>query len=333
VLVSDLPALRDHWYPVVYSSAVTAAPAPVRLFARDYVVWRPEDGSPPRAAADRCPHRAARLSQGWVQDGCLVCPYHGWRFGADGACVDIPSADADVPIPPRARVDAVAVGERYGLVWMCVGDPGAGIPRLREADDESYVLIHELLEVWHASAPRIVDNALDVSHVAWVHRASVGSSAHPRLGEYAIEREGSVLRFSVPHTASLNAEQQRNTGIYSPTTTRVTHVELVEPLVFRGAIEYVENGLVHVLFKTCTPIDDDTTLMCQFVARNDRPDAARARSIAEVDLAVQKEDRALLEGIESDFPIDVTSEVHTRADRMTIEYRRVLADLMTAAPR
>jgi phenylpropionate dioxygenase-like ring-hydroxylating dioxygenase large terminal subunit len=328
MLVSDIPALRDYWYPVAYSTDIGPAPTKVRLFGGDYVVWRPKDGGEPHGAKDRCPHRAARLSQGWVDDGCLVCPYHGWRFDGDGMCVEIPSADPELPIPPRASVDSVAVDERYGLVWMCIGDPGPGIPALREADDPDYVLIHELMETWDASAPRILDNALDVSHVAWVHRASVGSSAHPRLGEYTIERDGAVLRFSVPHTASLNDEQKRNTGITSDTTTRVTHVELVQPLVFRGAIEYVENGLVHVLFKTCTPIDDHTTLMCQFIARNDRPDADKAHSIAEVDLAVQREDRALLEGVESDFPVDITSEVHTRADRMTVEYRRVLADLM-----
>jgi phenylpropionate dioxygenase-like ring-hydroxylating dioxygenase large terminal subunit len=328
MLISEIPALRDYWYPVAYGHDVGTEPRPVRLFGRDYVVWRPTDHGAPHAAVDRCPHRAARLTQGWVQDGCLVCPYHGWRFDAEGTCVEIPSADESLPIPSRARVDSVPVAERYGLVWMCVGDPSAGLPKLTEADDDDYVLIHELMEPWRASAPRIIDNALDVSHVAWVHRASVGSSAHPRLGEYTVEREGAVLRFSVPHTASLNEEQKRNTGIDSDTTTRVTHVELVQPLVFRGAIEYVENGLVHVLFKTCTPIDDHTTLMCQFVARNDRPDDERARSIAEVDLAVQREDKALLEGVESDFPVDITSEVHTRADRMTVEYRRVLADLL-----
>lgn len=328
MLVSEIPALRDYWYPVAYSAAVGEAPTKVRLFGRDHVVWRATPGAPVSAAHDRCPHRAARLSQGWVADGCLVCPYHGWRFAGDGSCVEIPSAEPDVPVPARARVDPVPVEERYGLVWLCVGDPSAGLPRLGEADHDDYVVIHELMEVWQVSAPRIIDNALDVSHVAWVHRASVGSSAHPRLGEYTVERDGPVLRFSVPHIASLNDEQKRNTGIDADTTQRITHAELVQPLVFRGAIEYVENGLVHVLYKTAAPIDDETTLMCQFIARNDRPDAERRRAIAAVDCEVQREDRALLEGVEADFPVDITSEVHTRADRMTLEYRRVLADLL-----
>lgn len=327
MLVSDVPAFRDYWYPIAYSHDVGPEPRRFRIFGEDHVVWRPAPGAPPHAAVDACPHRAARLSQGWVADGCLVCPYHGWRFDGDGRCVEIPSADPGVPIPSRAHVQSVLCDERYGLVWVCVGIPREGIPDLPEAEDPRYTLIHELMEEWQASAPRIVDNALDVSHVAWVHRNSVGSSAHPRLSDYRVERDGLKLRFSITITARVNEQQKRNTGIASDVTERTTHAELVQPFVFRGALVYHENGLEHVLYKTCTPIDDHTTLFCQFIARNDRPSPDRWEDIISVDRGVQSEDRALLEGINPDFPLDVTSELHVKADRMTLEYRRILADL------
>jgi phenylpropionate dioxygenase-like ring-hydroxylating dioxygenase large terminal subunit len=35
------------------------------------------------ALLDRCPHRGVALSLGTITDGCLACPFHGWRFGAD----------------------------------------------------------------------------------------------------------------------------------------------------------------------------------------------------------------------------------------------------------
>ncbi len=107
----------------------------------------------------------------------------------------------------------------------------------------------------------------------------------------------------------------------------------MQPLVFRGALIYHDNGLVHVLYKTATPIDDRTTLFCQFVARNDAPDEAKQEGIRAVDRAVQSEDKALLEGVRPDMPVDVTSEVHTKADRMTLEYRRVLAELVAETVR
>ncbi len=327
MLVSQIPALRDHWYPVAYADDVTTEPLGVRVFGERHVVWRPSPDAAPVAAVDRCPHRAARLSQGWVDDGTLVCPYHGWRYAPDGSCTDIPAADPGVPVPPRACLRSDAAGERYGLVWICVGEPAGGIPDLGEADAEGYTLIHEMMEVWSASAPRIVDNALDVSHVAFVHRGSVGSAANPRLSDYTVERDGMRLRFEVSYVAAVPELQKRNTGITSDLTSRSTEAELVEPLIFRGKLTYHENGLEHVLYKTATPIDDDTTLFCQFIARNDDPAPDRWEDISAMDRIVQAEDKALLEEIESDLPTDVTSEVHIKADRMTLEYRRILGEL------
>ncbi|MFN3258648.1 MAG: Rieske 2Fe-2S domain-containing protein [Ilumatobacter sp.] len=331
MLISEVPAFRDYWYPIAYSADIADEPVAFRIFGEQYVAWRAGDGTV-QAAVDECPHRAARLSQGWVTDGCLTCPYHGWRFDADGRCVEIPSADPALPIPPRAHVDKVLAGERYELVWVCVGMPRADIPDLHEADTAGYTLIHEMMEVWTASAPRIIDNALDVSHAAWVHRNSIGSSANPRLESGPIERDGSTINFSVTMISQINDSQQRNTGLDVGLTRRTTHATLVQPFVFRGRMVYEENGLEHVLFKTCTPIDDETTLFCQFIARNDDPPPELWDSITAVDRQVQAEDKALLEHVNPNFPIEPTTELHTKADRMTLEYRKVLAELAATAP-
>lgn len=327
MLVSEVPALREFWYPIAYAHEVGTEPHPFRIFGEDHVAWRPAPGEPVHAAADECPHRSARLSQGWVEDGCLVCPYHGWRFDGTGACVEIPAAGSDAPVPPRAHTASVLADERYGLVWVCVGLPREPIPTLPEAEDPGYTLIHEMFETWSACAPRIIDNALDVSHVAWVHRNSVGSSSAPRLSEFQVERRGSRLAFSVTLTSRVTGQQRDNTGIASELTRRTTEAELVQPFVFRGLLRYEENGLEHVLFKTATPVDDRTTRFCQFIARNDDPPPERWEGIIAVDRQVQAEDRALLERVRPEFPLEPTTEVHTRSDRMTLEYRRILADL------
>jgi phenylpropionate dioxygenase-like ring-hydroxylating dioxygenase large terminal subunit len=326
MLVSEVPALREYWYAVSYAGDVGAEPMQATLFGEDYVLWRPGPGAAVHAAVDECPHRAARLSQGWVTDGCLVCPYHGWRYDGSGACVVIPSNEPDLPIPPRAHVQSVLVEERYGLVWLCIGMPRTGVPVLPELEDPAYTLIHEVMERWHASAPRITDNALDVSHVSFVHRGTVGDPSNPRLSDFQVEREGEHLRFSVTYKSRIAGLQKSNVGIAEDIATRTTHAELVQPFLFRGVLEY-ENGLKHVLFKIAAPIDDFNTLFCQFIARNDAPSPEKQADIVAVDKAVQEEDRRLLERINPNFPIQTATEIHTRSDRMTIEYRRVLADL------
>ena len=323
MLVSEVPAFREYWYPVAYVGDVTTAPTRVTVLGDDFVLWRGTEDGPVGAAVDECPHRSARLSQGWIEGGDLVCPYHGWAFDRTGMCTRIPQNDPDTPIPPRARAMSVLVEERYGLVWLCPGMPRTTVPVLPEAEAgaEGWTLIHEMMEVWSASAPRMVDNALDVSH-----RRSIGDPENPRLHGLTVERAGEGLRMSVSYLSRVTGQQRANTGITTDHTIRTTHAQLVQPFVFRGLLEY-PNGLQHVLFKTCTPVDDTHTLFCQFVARNDAPDAEKQRGIVAVDRQVQDEDRALLEGVRPEFPLQLQTEMHTRSDRMTVEYRRILAEL------
>lgn len=331
MLISDIPALREYWYPVAYSTDVTDKPVRAELFGEGLVVWRDEPGGRLHGALDYCAHRGARLSQGWIDDGCLTCPYHGWQFGDDGRCVNIPQNPAGSAVPPRARLATVHADEKYELVWLCVAPtPREPIPVLDELEDPSFTLVHELMEEWQVTAPRCTDNALDVSHLSFVHRNSVGDSSRPEMGDYTVEREGQRIRFTISYTAQVSEEMKRNTGLTVDTTTRTTHAELVQPLVFRGVLEY-ENGLKHVLYKTAAPIDDDRTLFCQFIARNDDPDEEKQAIMIGIDRQVQGEDKALLEGLDSEFPVEITTEVHTKTDRMTLEYRKILGELAAEA--
>ncbi len=43
------------------------------------------------AVDDFCPHMGASLSGGYVEDGCVTCPWHFWRFRlSDGSWADNP---------------------------------------------------------------------------------------------------------------------------------------------------------------------------------------------------------------------------------------------------
>ena len=99
-----------------------------------------------------------------------------------------------------------------------------------------------------------------------------------------------------------------------------------DAILFHG-LQRIATGLQHVLFKTATPVDNHSTLFCQFIARNDRPDATHLAAVIDLDRRVQAEDKVILEGLASDYPLDVAAQVHTKADRVTLEYRRVLAEV------
>ena len=128
--------LVNDWHAVGYSSDVKDGElVPVRLLGQELVLWR-HDGKV-HLWKDLCIHRGAQLSKGWVIDGKVVCPYHGWRYDGEAKCVFIP-AHPDKPPPPRARAISHRCEERYlGLARQsrarCSAVPGmgaAGVSRL-----------------------------------------------------------------------------------------------------------------------------------------------------------------------------------------------------------
>ena len=121
----------NQWYVAAESTEVTAAaPRKVKMLGVDFALFRDEAGVA-HCLSDICVHRGASLGMGRVEKGCVECPYHGWQFNGTGDVVRIPSLPAETAIPKRARVDSYAVIERYGWVWVFLGDlPEAERPPL-----------------------------------------------------------------------------------------------------------------------------------------------------------------------------------------------------------
>jgi phenylpropionate dioxygenase-like ring-hydroxylating dioxygenase large terminal subunit len=323
MLVSEIPALRQYWYPVARSADIGTGPTPARLLGQDLVLWRPSARSPVLASDHRCPHRGAPLTDGRVTDGCLVCPYHGWRFGADGICRLVPANGPLATVPPRARLASVDASERHGYVWVRLEPGPHRLPDLGPAADWGVVPV--AFEHWRCAAPVFVENNLDIAHVPFVHQATMGDPEHPELPPFTVERTADGLRFELTYRADLREGLAGSTGL-SGAVDRHAVVELLQPLAFRLDISYA-NGLRHVIHKVATPIDDGTTLVVQVLSRNVEPDDWS--QVVAADRAIVAEDRALLEKLPKDLPLDLTANPHTRADRMTVEYRRLLAELAT----
>src|SRR3954470_11264130 len=83
--------LTNLWYVAGLSASLKACGMRREMLCGEPVLLgRRRDGLA-FALRDICPHRAAPLSAGTIRDGTVECPYHGWRFGADGVCAHIPS--------------------------------------------------------------------------------------------------------------------------------------------------------------------------------------------------------------------------------------------------
>ena len=56
-----------------------------------------------------CPHRGASLGEGFLNDGCLVCPWHGWQFDLQTGMY-----------APGSGVTKFVTEVRDGAVWVAL---------------------------------------------------------------------------------------------------------------------------------------------------------------------------------------------------------------------
>jgi phenylpropionate dioxygenase-like ring-hydroxylating dioxygenase large terminal subunit len=320
----DQPGLQGYWYVVAESTDVEAAPVSVRLLGRDLVVWRGPGGVV--AAPDRCPHREAPLSMGHVEGGCLVCSYHGWTYGEGGRCVRVPSAADGVPVPPKSHLQTLHVVERYGLVWICPGEPVAGIPTIEAENDPAYRRINTGVDRWNVSATRMTDNFLDISHFPYVHSGTFGIQANQRVPKIEmVELDADFVGYEYEVEVD-NSHGSASSGIQAAVLTRRMTTGFNLPFLVRSTIHY-ETGLDHLLLLCATPIDDVRSYFSFVVWRND-DHAVAAEEVIAFDRAIGAEDKRMLERIAGVLPIEQTATVSVQADKASVEWRRRLGALL-----
>jgi phenylpropionate dioxygenase-like ring-hydroxylating dioxygenase large terminal subunit len=115
--------LRQYWFPGFPSFELPAPDCPpikLRLLGEDLVAFRDSDGRVGVLAA-ACPHRGASLFFGRNEESGLRCVYHGWKFDADGTCVDMPSEPAESNFKTKVRATAYPCRDVNHMVWIYMG--------------------------------------------------------------------------------------------------------------------------------------------------------------------------------------------------------------------
>lgn len=327
-------ALRRFWHPVAWADELTDAPLAARLLDEPIVLVR-LDGEV-RAFKDLCVHRGTALSLGWVEDGCLVCPYHGWTYDPGGVCTRIPSSHG-TNIPRKARITPYAAAEHAGLIWVCLGaadadprEPVLPLPEFPEWPDDSYRKIKIPQYDWHCSAARRVENFVDFSHFAWVHEGILGDRSKPEIPDHDVIRTDTTLWFRLgieePATdvkgdtavATADAKIQREPSHY--TISMPFTVRLDQPL---------DGGRHFVLFVASCPLSAKETRNFTWNARNYDLDPGRDQSFVDFQQVILEQDRVVVESQRpEELPIDLSEELHIKGvDRASIDYRRWLGEI------
>ncbi|HLL53919.1 MAG TPA: aromatic ring-hydroxylating dioxygenase subunit alpha [Myxococcaceae bacterium] len=311
-------AFAPYWHPVAYAEEVGEKPVAARLLGRDLVVWRTASGL---AATDRyCAHRGADLSRAKVLGERLQCEYHGWEYGRDGACAHIP-AQPRAPIPARARIGGYLVQERYHLVWVCLApEPKLPLPDWSALDAPGVAVAKLPPMEWNISAGRWLENLVDATHLSWVHRDTFGNARHTEVEPYDVQ----VLPHGIRCEFRYPAVSPAHKGQENPKVD-MTGLKYDVQWPFSGRLEFKPTiFFAHTIHLAACPVAEDKMVGFYFASYDKRLTMFPGLFVKQ-ELAIIEEDRVVLERQKSPaLPLTFDGEVHLRADRMGVEYRRGL---------
>lgn len=160
-------------------------PHAVHVFGTKLVIWADSHGEL-RILDAYCRHMGGDLSMGEVKGDDIACPFHDWRWGANGKCTAIPYARR---VPPLARTRKWTTLERNGQLFVWHDHEGnppppeVAIPHIAgpytDADGNPTEELDSGWTAWTwnsmliegANCREIIDNVVDMAHFFYIHFA------------------------------------------------------------------------------------------------------------------------------------------------------------------
>ncbi len=327
------PSMRRGWQPLCRQSDVVSTPTAFTLLGQQWVTWRTTDNVV-KVFENRCPHRFAPLSLGTCEGDGVRCGYHGWLFDADGSCIEIPALGEGATLPSRAQLRGpAAVALDHGMVFIAVDDPITDIPTLRAAGDATFQAGDLPVVTTRASAALLADNFLDMAHFPFVHVGTFGADEVREVPHYSVERSEFGFSASYEHEFANREDPAVASGERPLVQRRRLTYRYSAPFHLELEIEFLDAGGTNVIGFFLAPEDANIVRIYSTLWRNDLDGSLeRMQEAIDFEMRVIAEDLLIQSRYERlELPLDVTAEIHTRADKTTLEFRRVLLDFVEKA--
>lgn len=327
--------IKNHWYAVEFGHVIGTEPHHAEIMGQQLVLWR-DVGGVLHAQSDVCIHRGGSLAGGKVVDDCVECPYHGWRYDADGQCTRIPANREGLPIPKKARIDTYPCEERYGYAFVFLGDlPESERPPLPYIDvldqvptariDGFRAITGEF--AWKANFERVLENGVDIAHAPFVHAGSFGNPDSPVVEDYEVE-EITHDGWNIGNISTVHLDPPQPSGIWKVVSKKGADRP---PIKTRTGIYFPNITMLEVnlplgtmrIFTAVVPVNANRsiskwTMMRDFFTGSwaDRDSRRRTDKIF-------LEDQPTVEGQRPELvPVDLTAELHVKSDANQLAYRR-----------
>ncbi len=332
--------LKNAWYVAAWGTDVSSELQQIRILGEKVCIFRTDSGGL-IALEDACPHRKLPLSKGRIKGDTVECGYHGLTFDCTGQCVAAPGKG---DIPPNARVRSYPVHERYGLIWIWMGDAS------RADTDDIFVIEHYEDPAWGINRGAsmdikcnyllMTDNLLDPTHVAWVHQSSFAQDAAKDAPLSITKKDDGVA----VHRWMLDVEPApfyKKIIEFEGNCDRLQHYEVRYPCLAliraifaptgTGAPDDNHHDQTFIMdsYNFMTPISETETRYFWFQLRNIRPDDEDLSDMMSNDVReVFEEDVIILENVQVGMTEMTTPNIDLSIDGGQLGFRRQLSKMI-----
>ncbi len=218
--------MRRYWVPALLSAELPPGGRVkrVRLLGEDLVAVRARDGKV-GLLAEFCSHRGASLYFGRNEEAGLRCVYHGWKFGWDGRCVDMPNEPPASNFQEKVRHPAYPCAERGGVIWTYMG-PADAAPLPPDLEWTLVPDAQRFVSKFYQECNYLqgLEGGVDPAHISFLHgvvdggdealRRELDQASAGFLLATQLERAPHLEVADTPYGALIGARRDAGEGMY-----------------------------------------------------------------------------------------------------------------------
>jgi phenylpropionate dioxygenase-like ring-hydroxylating dioxygenase large terminal subunit len=252
--------IPNQWYAILESREVKRGKLTrVTRMGENLVAWR-DTKNRIVVMVDKCPHRGASFRTGVLQGDCIQCPFHGFKYDSSGKCTLIPANGVRAEPPKALHVRRYEAWEEHDLIYIWWGEHKEKYPPVPWFESIPKTMVHATLkDHWSTHYSRAIENQLDVVHLPFVHRTTIGRGNHTLVNGPIVKEEN---LWAGDHLINLWVDNQVDVGQKPRRASEFPEPNRRPQLQFRfGNLwqNWIADGIRIVI--AFAPVDNENTIL------------------------------------------------------------------------